>query len=165
MSTTARLALGLLEVGQSQKEWLHNEALQRLDIIAAAAVEEQPRAAPPALPVVGACYLVATNPTGAWTGYANHLAGWTSGGWRFVAPVEGLAAFVRSTSVWAVFRAGSWELGVVRGNNLTLGGKQVVGSRLPAIASPTGGTTVDSQSRATIGEILSALRLHGLIET
>jgi hypothetical protein len=164
MSATARLAFPFLEVGQAQKELWHNEALQRLDIVVAAAVEEAPRATPPATPTEGACYLVANSPTGAWMGYANHLAGWSSGGWRLIAPAEGTSAYVRSASVWAVFRAGAWELGTVRGTNLTLAGKQVVGSRLPAIATPSGGSTVDGQSRTAISEILNALRQHGLIE-
>jgi hypothetical protein len=40
----------------------------------------------------------------------------------------------------------------------------VVGARDGAIAAPAGGTTVDTQARGTIGEILDALRQHGLIE-
>jgi hypothetical protein len=47
---------------------------------------------------------------------------------------------------------------------LLLDGVQVVGTRASAIASPAGGTTVDSEARATIGQLLEALRQHGLIE-
>jgi hypothetical protein len=56
-------------------------------------------------------------------------------------------------------------MGVVRGSSLVLGGVQVVGSRGAAITAPSGGTTIDSQARSTIGQILAALRQHGLIET
>jgi len=66
---------------------------------------------------------------------------------------------------WAVFRNGAWELGIVRGSAVVIGGQQVVGPRLPAIASPTGGTSPDSEARATLAEILAALAQHGLIET
>ena len=42
-------------------------------------------------------------------------------------------------------------------------GVKVVGSRGAAIAAPAAGTTIDSEARSAIGEILAALRLHGLI--
>jgi hypothetical protein len=47
---------------------------------------------------------------------------------------------------------------------LFLGGQQVVGSRAEAILSPTGGTTIDSEARAIIDQILATMRQHGLIE-
>ena len=53
----------------------------------------------------------------------------------------------------------------LRGSALVLQGDQVVGSRQPAIASPSGGTTTDAEARAAIEQLLSALRQHGLIET
>jgi hypothetical protein len=80
-------------------------------------------------------------------------------------PRDGLIAFVKSTGVWALFQSGVWELGTVRGSSLVLGGQQVVGTRAAAIAGPTGGSTIDAESRTAIGQILSALRQHGLIET
>lgn len=42
-------------------------------------------------------------------------------------------------------------------------GVKVVGAQGGAISSPSGGGTVDSQARTTIGSILSAMRAHGLI--
>jgi hypothetical protein len=74
-----------------------------------------------------------------------------------------MTAYVRSTSVWAVYRNSAWELGVIRGSAVNIGGQQVVGARSAAIASPTGGTTVDAEGRAAINAILAALRTHGLI--
>jgi hypothetical protein len=88
----------------------------------------------------------------------------TAGGWRFVAAQDGMMAFVRSSAVWSVFRAGAWELGIVRGSSLVFAGQQVVGPRSSAIASPSGGTTVDAEARAALTQILSALREHGLIQ-
>jgi hypothetical protein len=129
-----------------------------------AAVEVLPLATPPASPALGACYIVAASPTGAWAGKAQYLAAFTSGGWRFIAPVEGMAAYVKASATWAAYRQGAWEIGVVRGSSLMLGGQQVVGSRAAAIAAPSGGTTVDSQARTAIGLILAALHQHGLID-
>ena len=76
-----------------------------------------------------------------------------------------MIALVKSTATVAAFLGGSWELGVVRGSQLLIGGQQVVGPRRPAIAGPSGGTIIDGEARAAIGEILSAMRQHGLIAT
>lgn len=56
------------------------------------------------------------------------------------------------------------ELGFVRGSSLVLGGQQVVGTRLPPIATPSGGATTDVEARTAIAQILAALRQHGLID-
>jgi hypothetical protein len=96
MSGTARLALPFLSPGQAQKEFIHNEALQTLDLLVSAAVEEAPRSSPPASTVVGACYIVGLSRTGAWAGKAQCLAGYTSGGWRFVSPIDGMNAYVKT---------------------------------------------------------------------
>jgi hypothetical protein len=127
-------------------------------------VEALPLTTPPSSPVVGACYVVAASPTGDWAGKAQYLAAFTSGGWRFIAPVDGMAAYVKASGIWAAYRQGAWEIGVVRGSSLVLGGQQVVGSRAAAITAPSGGTTIDSQARTTIGLILAALHQHGLID-
>lgn len=164
MSGSPRLALPFLSAGQAQKEATHNEALQTLDLLVGAAVEQEPISDPPAAPVPGACYLVAEAPTGAWAGKSQTVAGYTSGGWRFLAPVEGLVAYVKSTAQFACYREGSWETGVLRGSSLVLAGQQVVGTRAAAIASPTGGSTVDNEARGAIADVLAALRQHGLID-
>ena len=165
MSNTPRLRVPFLSPGQAQKEFFHNEALQILDILVAAAVEEPPRNSPPSAPAVGACYIVGSAPTGVWAGTAQNIAAFTSGGWRFTPPFEGLTAYVRSTATSAAYRAGAWEIGVLRGTNVVIGGQQVVGGRAGAIASASGGTTVDAQARSVIDQILGAMRQHGLIET
>jgi hypothetical protein len=165
MSGSARLNLPFLSAGQAQKEFCHNEALQTLDLVAAAAVEEGPRSDPPSSPAVGACYIVGTSPTGEWAGRAQCLAGYTSGGWRFITPQPGLTAYVKSTDTWACYRSGIWEIGTLRGASLVVGGDQVVGSRLDAIAGPSGGATVDAEGRTAINQILAALKQHGLIDT
>lgn len=144
MSATPRLGLPFLNVGQAQKEFTHNEALQTLDIVVAGAVEEPPRAAPPDSPAEGACYIVEVMATGDWAGHDGCVAAWTSGGWRFVAPIEGMSFRVRSTGTTLSFADGAWQSGA-------------------AIASPAGGATIDDEARAAVDAILAALRLHGLI--
>ena len=163
MSASARLDLPFLSVGQTQKETYHNEALQTLDLLVAGGVEELPRTSPPTTPSLGACYIVAADATGAWAGKSQCVTGWTSGGWRFIDPVEGMCMYVRSTGTCAAYRVDGWEIGQVHAAALVIGDEQVVGSRAGAIASPSGGTTVDGEARATISAILDALRQHGLI--
>jgi len=165
MSGSARLNMPFLSPGQAQKELSHNEAVQTLDLLAAAAVEEAPRSDPPTAPAMGACYIIDGAPTGEWAGKSNYLAGYTSGGWRLIAPIDGLNAYVKSTGTWANYRSGAWEIGTVRGASVVLDGVQVIGPQLGAIPAPTGGTNVDAEARVSIGQILAALRQHGLIET
>jgi hypothetical protein len=136
-----------------------------LDVLVSAAVEEAPRASPSASAVPGSCYLVAEAPTGAWAGKAQCIAAFTSGGWRFLAPIEGMSVHVSTTGATATYRSGGWELGMLRGSSLMLDGQQVVGPRAAGIASPAGGTTVDAEARTAIDQILSAMRQHGLIAT
>ena len=163
MSSTPRLGLPFLSAGQAQKEIVHNEALQTLDLLVAATVEDLPADTPPASPVPGACYLVGGAPSGAWAGSAQCIAGFTSAGWRFIAPNEGMACFVRSAGCEARYRSGSWTIGEVRGESLILSGQQVVGARLGPISDPAGGATVDAEARAVLGQILATMRQHGLI--
>ena len=165
MSGSARLGLPFLSAGQAQKEFFHNEALQTLDLLTAAAVEEGPRNDPPANPSLGACYIVGSSPNGEWATKSQCIAGYTSGGWRFIAPKDGMGAYVKASALSANYRAGAWELGSLRGNSLVVGGSQVVGSRQAAISGPTGGATVDAECRSAINQILAALRQHGLIES
>ena len=143
----------------------HNEALQLLDVLVAAAVEEPPLGAPPASPASGACYIVAGGPTGAWAGHAHKLAAYTSGGWRFIAPRDGMAALVKTSGATALVRNGAWELGKLRGSEAIVDGQKVLGARGSAIAAPGAGSTVDAEARTAIGQILAAMRGHGLIET
>jgi hypothetical protein len=163
MELTPRLALPTLIPGQAQKEFFHNEALQLLDCIVAAAIEEPARNDPPLSPSAGQTYLIGTSPTGEWTDYPDHLAAFGAGGWRFVVPVVGLRVIEKSSGTVAAYGAAGWEMGVVRASRIIVDGQQVVGPQGGAIADPAGGTTVDLEARSTITEILSALRQHGLI--
>ena len=165
MAGTPRLSLPFLSVGQAQKEFTHNESLQTLDVLVGGSIEEPPLATPPLSPPLGAAYIVASGATGAWAGKSQCVAAWTSGGWRFIAPMEGMSLYERGSGTWAVYRSGGWEMGNLRASALLVDGVQVVGSRAAAIGSPTGGSTVDSEARAALDAILAALREHGLIGT
>ena len=118
--------------------------------------------APPASPAPGACYLVAIGATGAWAGKDQMLAGYSEGGWRYVAPIEGMRLLDRVSGQVVLRRSGTWETGIVRAQEFQVGGITVVRARQPAIADPVGGSTIDVQGRAAIASILAMLRTHGL---
>lgn len=160
---TARLALPLLNAGQAQKEMTHNEALTLLDLFAHPVVMSIGNDAPPETPAAGQCWIIGRAPTGAWTGHAQHLAGWTEGGWRFCVPKVGMRAWNLDDSAEAMFDGSDWSVGVMRGARLEIDGVQVVAAQQSAIASPSGGTVIDIEAREGISAILAALHTHGLI--
>lgn len=164
MEITPRLGLPLLMAGQVQKELFHNEALALVDLLLAGSVEGAPLAGPPASPVIGVFYRVAAaGATGAFAGHEGALAGYSAGGWRFVAPVEGMRLTDRVSGVELAFRGGAWTSGSIRASEVLVGGTKVVGARGAAIADAAGGSTIDSQARTAVAQILAALRTHGLI--
>lgn len=161
--STPRLGLPLIQPGQAQKEMSHNEALARIDLLVQPAVVAIGVETPPANPVAGQCWIVGPAPTGLWSGRADTVAGWTAGGWRFVAPTPGMTVPLAGASGFAQWDGTGWREGALVGRTLALGGQQVVGARRPAIADPVGGATTDQEARATLGAVLTALRQHGLI--
>jgi len=82
----------------------------------------------------------------------------------FAQSIEGMCATDKSSGQVASFVGGSWEIGHVRASKLSVDGDQVVGVRLTAVTNPVGGTTVDTEARAAIANILARLRTHGLID-
>ncbi|OYY62911.1 DUF2793 domain-containing protein [Sphingomonas sp. 28-62-11] len=160
---TARFALPMLQPGQAQKELYHNEALVLLDLAVQPVVVEIGLNVPPTAPSPGQSWIVGASPTGAWSGTATHLAGWTGGGWRFVAPSDGMTVWSLADALQARFAAGVWVVGESRAARLMVGNQQVIGPQREAIAAPIGGPTADTEARAAITSILAALRAHGLI--
>ena len=161
---TARFALPLLAAGQAQKEIFHNEAITMLEALVQPVAQTQGDNDPPAVPQEGASWIVGTSPTGAWAGQADAVATWTSGGWRFVTPVSGMTMWVEDRAVPALYAGGAWQVGIVKATAVMIDGEQVVGARQSAIAAPDGGATVDGEARAAVSAILTALRIHGLID-
>ena len=163
MDITTRLKLPLLAAGQAQKEAWHNEAMLLVDRLLAGVIEGAASATPPGSPTPDGLYAVATGATGVWMGQDGMLAAFSSSGWRFVTPVEGMRLIERASGQEWRRLAGSWEIGRVQAHELYVDGLKVVGSRAATIAAPTGGATVDIEARACLTAILAALRTHGLI--
>ena len=158
-----RFGLPFILPGQAQKELFHNEALLRVDALLSAAAEAV-KPAPPPEPAEGGCWIVDSPAAGEWTGRENSLAVWTGGGWRFIAPTEGLRVWNKALGAEVRWTAGGWSGGALHGSALFVGGQQVVSGRQPAVPSPSGGTIIDAEARAAIDQIVVALMSHGLID-
>jgi hypothetical protein len=162
---SARLELPMLRAGQAQKELLLNEALTLIDLLAQPAVLSLALDTPPAAPQPGQAWIVGMAPSGAWMGRANHIAGWSAGGWRFVGPVEGMSAWVAEAQQIARYSRGAWSIGRLRGTSVIIDGVTVIAAQQPAISAPSDGDVRDLEARGTVAAILEALRRHGLIAT
>lgn len=165
LSQTDRLGLPLLAAGQAQKEVAHNEALLRIDLAIQIVVESADLATPPDAPAAGQCWIVAASAAGDWAGQGDALAGWTDNGWRFVAPRPHWHAWVGDRALLMRYDGMHWVDGPVRDNGYFSDGIQILSTRQPAIADPSGGTTIDVAARAAISALLATLRTHGLIES
>ena len=141
-NTSPRFGLPLLFAGQAQKEIFVNEAHALADALLHCAIEGI-AADPPATAADGENWLVATGATGAWAGHDSQLACRQGGNWLFVSPRDGLRVLNRQTGQDLRFR-GSWQTPA-------------------APAAPAGGTTVDTQARAAILELVTTLRQAGVL--
>ncbi len=139
---STRFGLPFLFPGQAQREFYVNESLARLDMLLHPAIERT-MAEPPADPAPGQTFLVAAPATGAWRGKENQLTCWDGQQWTFSPPVAGMRAFDKSTDRFLLWRDG-WIAAA-------------------AVAEPTGGDTVDHQSRAALGQLIGSLRDAGIL--
>jgi hypothetical protein len=162
---TTRLNLPMMHAGQAQKEMTYNEALALIDLVLHPVVEAIGLTTPPAAPVAGQAWIVGAAANGAWAGQALYLAGWTDGGWRFVAPLPGMQIWVKDVALWARFDGADWVVGDWPVARIMVNGTQILGGQTAAITVPAGGSVIDAESRGAIGQILAALRTHGIIAT
>jgi hypothetical protein len=75
-----------------------NDALELLDSLIMAAVEQMGLNTPPGSPVNGTRYVVGSAPTGAWTGKANNIAAYINSAWKFYAPIYGFRVYDKNTN-------------------------------------------------------------------
>ena len=141
-TSSPRFGLPLLFAGQAQKEGHVNEALARLDTLLHLVLEAQ-LATPPTSPQNGQCWLVGSSATGAWSSRSGQIACFCSGNWLFAQPRDGMIALNREAGQLVRF-AGGWH-------------------QASRPTTPSGGTTVDSQARSAIAEVVAALTTAGIL--
>ena len=105
--TTPNLALPLLATAQAQKHVTVNEALARLDGLVQLSVKDRDLAAPPASPVEGEQYIVATG-ANAWSGWDGDVALFSGGAWVRLPPSEGWRVWVEDEGTLIVRMGGAW---------------------------------------------------------
>ena len=141
-SRTARFELPLLFAGQAQKEGFVNETTARIDAVMHGAIEGE-LAAPPAAPADGQTWLVGAAASGAWLGQAGKLAARQSGNWLYITPRDGMKLLNRASGQ-EMRHSGSWK-----------------SAARPAL--PSGGATIDAESRTAIAALLAALTTAGIV--
>lgn len=90
-----------------------NLNLQVLDTLLFPRALDKDLATPPGSPTVGNLYIVATSPTGAWTGGAGKVAIWTvtatgTGSWTLLTPKEGWRIYVDDENFWYYYGGSAW---------------------------------------------------------
>ena len=158
-----RLKLPLLTAAQAQKEVTHTEALALADIAVQAVVQSVAPANVPTSPAAGQCWIIGPAPSGVWAGRAGAIAAWTSGGWRYVAPFEGMQVWSVADGVMVRRGDVAWQIGALTAATLAVDGQQVIGGRRPRVVAPTGGATIDTQARAALASLIAGLEAHGLL--
>jgi hypothetical protein len=108
MADSTHLKLPFILPGQAQKHITHNEAIAALDTLAQLAVLDRHLGAPPTLPAIGARYIVAASPTGAWAGKADNVVAWDGAAWHFHAPEPGWLAFVLDENGLLAWSGAAW---------------------------------------------------------
>jgi len=139
--TSPRFGLPLLFAGQAQKEAFVNEAHALADALLHMAIEGE-AAAPPETPADGENWLVAASAGGDWAGQDGNLACRQAGNWLFVAPRDGMRLLDRSSGQERRF-FGTWRMAAEP-------------------VEPTGGSVVDAEARATISQLIVALKATGI---
>lgn len=135
---SARLDLPLIKPSQAQKHVTHNEAIQILDGLVQAVVEETGAETPPFEPVAGQLFALGPAPTGDWTGEGGKLALRVAEAWLFLTPREGWRAWDKAAGRYKVHDGAEWVDVVMDLDNLErvgIGTSADATNRL-ALASP-----------------------------
>lgn len=144
MPDTPNFALPLLFAAQAQKEITHNEAITVIDALLTGCAEALANDPASLAPAEGQMWMIGSAPTGLWSAMSGQLALFTAGGWRFVAPTQGLRLLDRAANVIRISTGSGW-------------------SSPSAIADPAGGTTVDNEARLALAAIVATLRESAIV--
>lgn len=105
--STKRLSLPYIISSQAQKEVTHNEGLNKLDAFVTPVVADIADS-PPGSPASGELYIVGSSPSGDFSGHANQLAQYQTGGWVFYAPFKWMDAVVESLDTRMAYDGAAW---------------------------------------------------------
>ena len=106
--TSPNLSLPYILQAQAQKHVTHNESLRLLDALTQLGVVSASQTVPPTDPALGERHVVPAGATLAWAGEDGHLALYETGGWSFLTPAVGWAAWVADDARQIVFDGTDW---------------------------------------------------------
>ncbi|KEO87748.1 hypothetical protein EH31_06225 [Erythrobacter longus] len=89
-------------------------------------------------------YRVLENATNEWLNHDEEIAIWLGEAWEFISPANGMMIFDQMAGMQLRYY-GNWQAAVEP-------------------AAPSGGTTIDTEARATIDSLIEALRNAGIFE-
>jgi len=141
-ATTETFALPLLFAGQAQKEFYINQALLLIDTLLQGCVDDS-LTTPPASASDGETYRIETGATGHWQGRDGTIAISVGQSWHYVAPKDGMRIYDRTANQLLFFQS-IWHMASVP-------------------AEPQGGTTIDAEARATLAQVVEAMRDVGIL--
>lgn len=161
-----------LTSGQAVPETRINDTTRRLDAgFCRSQIEDRDLATPPGTCADGARYLVATSPTGAWSGQAGKLAVAlgtnAANGWDFITvAVEGFDLYVRDENIEIRYNGSAWvaldaslalddltdvdTTGVATNDVLTWDGADWVAAPAPGSGGGSGGTVPSGGAAGTV---------------
>jgi hypothetical protein len=116
MATEPNTGLTLSPAGPLQADLIVNPIIKRLGAVGGntVGIVDKDLSTPPTLNSttdVGKSYIVASSPTGAWSGHAGQVAYWNGLSWDFYAPSAGWDVWVQDENTGYRYISGAWVLG------------------------------------------------------
>ena len=108
MSNTYQFDLPTLQPSQAQKHVTVNEAIARLDAVAQLRFVSRSFSVPPASPIDGEAYFVASSGTEDWAGQSDRVAIFANGGWVFLDAKIGWQAWIEDEASAFRFDGSNW---------------------------------------------------------
>lgn len=164
MSTSPDLGFPFIEEQQTQPEVTHNDAILVISALLKGVISSGGNT-PPGSPTDGDAYIVGTAPTGVWSGKANTIAIRYNGAWNFIpgfnnsgsqiapgARQEGMVVYDQAINGLQVWTGSAWVARYL-----------LTAATQAAVADATGGSTIDTEARAALNDLLAKCRTLGLI--
>lgn len=108
MALTPRIGLTYLAESQASP-WLSvNSSSDVLDMLTQPTVIDRDLTAAPVSPADGDVYIVGAGATGVWSGHGGDLAGYLSGDWVYVTPLEGYTAYAQDENLMLLWNGSAW---------------------------------------------------------
>lgn len=139
MAVTTNLGMPELDQGQKNADITHNEALNILDLVVQAVVQDMTHTAPPT-GVEGEMYIPLATASGDWTGWENDLAGYVNGVWIRIVPQAGWIIYNLDTAKRMSWSGSAW----IEAGNVSTTGAPVVDNAIVRYDTTTGDSIQES---------------------